>query len=601
MNLRQKILLMFSLTVVLAVAAVAWTVSVRVRGLFETLNRDRTAALVNQFLHEYQRRGDEVAQRVDRVSKDERVVRMAYDLAHDGDPALYLTEAGTLAQEYQLDYLELVQPDGTIVSSAQWPAHFGYKEAAIAGVSRTTFFFQKEMLSPDRVEATETGLFAVRVAAGTESAPSLYIDAGERLDSAFLADLSAPAGSTLYLYRNTTPEFDASNMVAATGPVPDAARYREAIDRTRMSGAQSSLLLAAKGEAAESLDVTAIPLNAYDGSAVAVLLVANSRKELVEAQQHIRAIAYGVAGAGILFAIVTSLWIAARVSQPVEQLAQAARDVAAGDWSVQVPVRSGDEVGLLAEAFNRMTHDLVTQRERLVQSERVAAWRELARRLAHELKNPLFPLQLTVENMVRAKKMSPEMFEEVFAEGITALSEEIANLKTIVARFSDFSKMPQPQVSDVDLRDLLARLVRLYQPGLEQREHPIAVVTEISDGLLPVSVDPELMHRALSNLVLNAMDAMPEGGTITISAARNGSEIRLTIADTGSGMTPEECERLFTPYYTTKEEGTGLGLAIVQSVIADHHGSIAVESKPGSGTAFVIDLPASDSGSGVRA
>jgi signal transduction histidine kinase len=591
MNLRQKILLMFSLTVVLAVAAVAWTVSVRVRGLFETLNRDRTAALVNQFLHEYQRRGDEVAQRVDRVAKDERVVRTAYDLAHAGDPAIYLTEAGTLAQEYQLDYLELVGPDGSIISSAQWPAHFGYKEAAIAGIGRSTFFFQKEMLSPDHVEATQTGLFAVREAAGGDSAPTLYIVAGERLDGAFLANLSAPAGSNLYLYRNVTPEFDAANLAAAGG-VPDPARYRESIDRTRMSGVQTSWLLSAEGGAAESLDLTAIPLKAPDGSTIAVLLVANSRKELVEAQQQIRRIAYGVAGAGILFAIVASLWIAARVSQPVEQLARAARDVAAGDWSVQVPVRSGDEVGLLAEAFNRMTHDLAAQRERLVQSERVAAWRELARRLAHELKNPLFPLQLTVENMVRAKKMSPEMFEEVFAEGITALTEEIANLKAIVARFSDFSKMPQPQVSEVDLRDLLARLVRLYQPGMEQREHPIKIDTKIADEPLPVSVDAELMHRALSNLVLNAMDAMPEGGTITISAACNGSEIRLTIADTGSGMTPEECERLFTPYYTTKELGTGLGLAIVQSVIADHHGSIAVESKPGRGTVFVIDLPA---------
>ena len=103
MNLRQKILLMFSLTVILAVGAVAWTVSVRVRSLFESLDRDRTAALVNQFVHEYLRRGDEVAHRVDRMARDERVVRMAYDLAHGGDPATYLTEAGTLAQEYELD------------------------------------------------------------------------------------------------------------------------------------------------------------------------------------------------------------------------------------------------------------------------------------------------------------------------------------------------------------------------------------------------------------------------------------------------------------------------------------------------------------------
>jgi signal transduction histidine kinase len=584
MSLRQKILLMFSLTVILAVVTVAWTVSARVRLLFEEEDRDRTAALVSQFLHEYQRRGDEVAERVDRMTRDERVVRMAYELAHGGDAATYLTEAGTLAQDYRLDYLELVEPDGSIISSAQWPAHFGYREAAISSAGRPAFL-KEETLAQDR---TEAGLFAVRAVPGAEAA--LDIVGGERLDSVFLADLSAPAGSALYLYRNGSPTFDANGLSSTSGAVVDAARYEDVIDRARTSGLQSSARVTA-GDG-DAVNLTAIPLKAASGTVIAVLVVANSRKELVEAQQHIRAIAYGVAGVGILLAVVMSLWVAARVSRPVEQLAQAAREVAAGNWDVKVPVGSADEVGLLAAAFNRMTMELVGQRERLVQSERVAAWRELARRLAHELKNPLFPLQLTVENMVRAKKISPEMFEEVFAEGVTALTDEIANLKTIVGRFSDFSKMPKPQLSELDLRDVVTRVIRLYQPSLAQREHPIEMVVEIAAEALPVWVDAELMHRALSNLVLNAMDAMLDGGTLTLSASRNGEHIRIVVRDTGHGMTAEECERLFTPYYTTKQEGTGLGLAIVQSVIADHHGAIVVESNPGSGTAFVIDLPA---------
>ncbi len=585
MNLRQKILLMFSLTVVLAVGAVAWTVSVRVRSLFETLDRDRAAALVSQFLHEYQRRADEVAQRVDRMSKDDRVTRMAYDLAHGGDPALYLTEAGTLAQEYQLDYVELVQADGSIISSAQWAAHFGYKEPAIDHAGRPSFL-KEETLAQDH---SETGLFVARVVPNAESA--LDIVAGEKLDSTFLANLSAPAGSAVSLYRNATPTFDAGNLIGASGSAADTMRYKEAIDQARANGLQSNARVTT--EEGESLNLTAIPLKADNGSVAAVLLVATSRRELVEAQQHIRAIAYGVASGGILIAVLISLWIATSVSRPVEQLAQAARDVAAGDWEVQVPVHSKDEVGQLGLAFNRMTNELVNQRERLVQSERVAAWRELARRLAHELKNPLFPLQLTVENMVRAKKISPQMFEEVFAEGVTALTEEIANLKTIIGRFSDFSKMPRPQVANIDMREVLIRVIRLYQPSLQQRERPIQIVSNMPANSLPVSVDAELMHRAISNLVLNAMDAMPDGGTLTIGATRGDNKIRATIEDTGQGMTAEECERLFTPYYTTKHEGTGLGLAIVQSVIADHHGTIAVESHPGRGTAFIIDLPVS--------
>jgi two-component system, NtrC family, nitrogen regulation sensor histidine kinase NtrY len=151
------------------------------------------------------------------------------------------------------------------------------------------------------------------------------------------------------------------------------------------------------------------------------------------------------------------------------------------------------------------------------------------------------------------------------------------------------------------MRDVLMRVIRLYGPSLQQQKCPIEVVSKISADGLPVSVDAELMHRALSNLVLNAMDAMPDGGTLMTAAARNGNNIRVTISDTGEGMTTEECERLFTPYYTTKQKGTGLGLAIVQSVIADHHGTIGVESNPGRGTTFIIDLPANDVRSEDRA
>jgi two-component system, NtrC family, nitrogen regulation sensor histidine kinase NtrY len=310
---------------------------------------------------------------------------------------------------------------------------------------------------------------------------------------------------------------------------------------------------------------------------------------MVEVQGHIRAISYGVAGIGILFAVGASLWIAARISRPIEQLARAAGQVAAGEWETQVDIRTRDEVGVLAETFNDMTHQLVSQRERLVQSERVAAWRELARRLAHELKNPLFPLQITVENMVRARQLSEAEFDEVFQESAATLQAEIANLKTIIGRFSDFSKMPKPQVEEMDAREMVRRMIPLYEPAL--REKRIELRTSIAAEPLTVSVDPEMLHRALSNLVLNAMDAMPDGGMLTLSAERRGNAVRIAIEDSGAGLTPEECERLFTPYYTTKQHGTGLGLAIVQSVVADHHGTIAVECAEKGGARFVIGLP----------
>ncbi len=325
----------------------------------------------------------------------------------------------------------------------------------------------------------------------------------------------------------------------------------------------------------------------------AVLTVAISRSGLVAEQQQIRAIAYGVASAGILLAIILSLWIAARVSRPIEELARAAEEVAAGSWDTQVPVRGHDEVAVLARSFNHMTGELNNQRDRLVQSERVAAWRELARRLAHELKNPLFPLQLTVENLARARQLPAAEFDEVFNESTQTLSMEIGNLKKIIGRFSDFSKMPKPELERIDARDLVTRVRSLYAASGDD-EARVEVVAKVEDAPMPLMADPELLHRALSNLVLNAKDAMPEGGTVTISARNHDDHVEIRVSDTGQGMTPEECERLFTPYYTTKQHGTGLGLAIVQSVVADHAGTITVESREGHGATFVITLPRAD-------
>jgi nitrogen fixation/metabolism regulation signal transduction histidine kinase len=257
-----------------------------------------------------------------------------------------------------------------------------------------------------------------------------------------------------------------------------------------------------------------------------------------------------------------------------------------------VTVASSDEVGQLAESFNRMTRELLAQREHLVQAERVAAWRELARRLAHELKNPLFPLQLTVENLLRAREQSPQQFEEIFQESSSTLLAEIANLKAIISRFSEFSRMPEPQLQQVKLNDMVQNVSRLFQAQLHLPEHaPIECKLDLAEPMVLISADPDLLHRALSNLVLNAMDAMPEGGVLTLRTRQNSDFSYVEVSDTGAGLTAEERERLFAPYYTSKAHGTGLGLAIVQSIISDHGGRVSVRSELGRGTTFIVELP----------
>jgi two-component system nitrogen regulation sensor histidine kinase NtrY len=599
-SLRQRLLLLFSLTVAAAVAAVAWTVLLRVRTVFEQRDQEETALFVSQFQREFQHRSAEVAAAVDRLASNEHARTVALGIAQSGDTAPYLTEAQTMAQEAQLDFLEIVGADGNVVSSAQWPARFGYLEPAADQLGHAAFLKQEEL--PDGSSAL--GLFAVRAIHGVE--PAVRLVGGRRLDQGFLSDLPVASGMQAALYRIqassvdngpqgnvTTAIFDPKELVDANGAVPSADRYGALIGSALKTGAQQAQIVYLTSDRGDSINATAIPLKDESGNVLAVLLVGISRASMVEAEQHIRAIAYGVASGGILLAIVFSLWIAARVSRPIEQLAHAAEEVAGGNWDARAPERGRDEIGMLARSFNHMTAQLATQRDQLVQSERVAAWRELARRLAHELKNPLFPLQLTVENLTRARALPEAEFDEVFRESTATLSAEIANLKTIIGRFSDFSKMPKPELERVDARDVLERVRSLYE-GVASREAKIDFEMKIASGPMPLMVDPELLHRALSNLVLNAMDAMPNGGKLTLGAQPAEDKIEIRVSDTGEGLTQEECERLFTPYYTTKTHGTGLGLAIVQSVVADHGGGIAVEGRTGSGATFIITLPKAD-------
>lgn len=584
MSFRRRLLAVFSIMIVATVVAIGWIITVRTKQVFEAADAQRTEALVRQFRQEFQRRGDDVAHRVNAIAQGDAVARMTLDLSQGGDAATYLNEAATLAQAQQLDFLELLNSDGSIISSAQWPARFGYKEPVPAGSS--TPFLKREEL-PD---GSALGMFAV--AAVKPGDQSIYIIGGERLDRDFLSSISLPVGMRAFLYRIQDRGFESQNLIVPGDTLSAADKLASIVLASEENGGQEVRgIVHWTSDLADGESFHAIPLKGDDGNLIGVLLVGSSRRALVELVHHIRAVALTVGGFGILAAILISIWLAARVTRPVEDLAYAAGSVAGGNWDTHVEVSGTDELAQLGEAFNKMTHEIIEQRQRLVQSERVAAWRELARRLAHELKNPLFPLQITVENLLRSRHLPEAEFDEIFKESTSTLLAEIANLKTIIARFSDFSKMPQPQLQRVQINDLLKRIVALHEPQFTaEGKPPVKAALEL--GNIPViDADPDLLHRVFSNLVLNAVDAMPQGGTITLRTRELENTVQIEIADTGTGLTPEECSRLFTPYYTNKQHGTGLGLAIAQSVISDHRGTIAVESEPGKGATFRIELP----------
>jgi signal transduction histidine kinase len=592
MTLRLRLFALVGSAVAVAVILVTWTVSASARRAFAAVDAQRTDALVAQFRREFDDEGKEILVRLDRIAVADAVARTAADVTRaSANAAAYVNEASSLAATQGLDFLDIVADDGRIVSSAHWPARFGYPHAWVlrhpAG--------DEAAASPAFLQAVETpreialGLVAVRaVKAGDRR---IYLAGGRKLDEHFLQSLVLPAGMRAILYWNVEPDASRHRLMEAAGPIVQAAQLEPLIARVRRSGHDA----VGNVESPNGPErVTAIALSEPNGAVLGVLLVASSGRELAGLVSRIRWSGIGFGLLGVAFGVMIAYVVAARVTRPVEQLAGAARAVAAGDWNVKLDhMHASGEIEDLTRAFQTMTGQLVDHRERLVQAERVAAWRELARRLAHELKNPLFPLRITLDNLRRAKTLPPAEFDEVFDESLTTMATGLANLNTVVGRFSDFARMPAPDFAMVAPNDIVRQSVRLFRAQLDAPGGPpIDLMVDLDESIGLIRADAEQLGRAVQNLLMNAIDAMPGGGKLSVRTRRLESSVRLDIANTGEGLTEEERKRLFTPYYTTKQHGTGLGLAIVQSVVTDHGGKISVDSEPGRGTTFQIELPA---------
>jgi signal transduction histidine kinase len=596
MSFRTKLLLVVLLTIFASVSVVAYGVTHYTRVAFEEMDAQRTEALVAQFKKEFAQRGEGIASQARNIAEATFTEKMAIDLSRpNADLSIYFHDANGAAQDHGLDFVEFVKYDGVLVSSAQYPSRVGQKNDWVTSVKEwndSPAFLRKEEL-PDGVSLS---LSVVRTNT-TVADKSLYIVAGHRLDKNFLASLVLPAGMRALIYTNLDPSFVASSLLGEKIDADQVDRFAPLVEQLQKQPQPLVQTIGWTNDPADAETFHAIPLTGRNNELLGVFFVGSSRRELVLLTRQILKIAAAVAAAALFIGLLVSFWISARITKPVEELAEGAREVATGRWDTRIEVRGSDEVGLLATAFNDMTRTLAVQKERLVQTERVAAWRELARRLAHELRNPLFPMQITIENLQKARKLDAKQFLEVFQESTATLKAELANLNTIVSRFSDFSKMPAPQFVRVNVNEVLRNAVRLFEPQFNAVGKPtITPELFLTEPLSDIDADPDLLHRAFQNLVLNALDAMPAGGTLTLRTSESDGNVRIEVADTGKGLTPEECSRLFTPYYTTKQLGTGLGLAIVQSVVSDHHGTISVTSEQGRSTTFRIDLPQRQAG-----
>jgi nitrogen fixation/metabolism regulation signal transduction histidine kinase len=279
------------------------------------------------------------------------------------------------------------------------------------------------------------------------------------------------------------------------------------------------------------------------------------------------------------------------VAEPLVSLEEATRRVAAGDFGVRLIVKPGDETGRLVASFNRMLGEIERSRSDELRKEKIDAWKDIAQRLAHELKNPLTPIRLAAERVLRRWKSDPALAAPIIEQSMLAIVKEVEDMDALLTDFRTFASLPEPQRDWAELSGLVADSVALYAASYPEVRFRLDSLT----AGLSLRVDRAAMKRALGNLFANAIDAMDGRGEIEITAdlvkAADSRYCRLKIRDTGRGIPSSLGEKVFMPYFTTKSAGTGLGLSIVERIVTEHGGAIRFESEEGAGTTFYVDLP----------
>jgi nitrogen fixation/metabolism regulation signal transduction histidine kinase len=294
----------------------------------------------------------------------------------------------------------------------------------------------------------------------------------------------------------------------------------------------------------------------------------------------------------LLMTVIIAISFTRRITHPIVELTEATRRVAEGNFSIQILSRRNDELGLLIRSFNAMVQDLEKSRAALVKSEKISIWQNMAQQLAHEIKNPLTPIKLSAERVLRRWRNEPESIGEILESSMMAVIQETEGLSTLLNEFKTLSKPMEPSKTWTNLREQVEELINTYSSSY----HDVKFNIDYVEAGMSIKIDKNRLSQILTNLIINAIDAMNGSGLIEIRTdmvkKREVSYCRISIKDSGKGISNQDGYLVFTPYFTTKETGTGLGLPIVERIVNDHGGAIWFNSAEGMGTTFYIDLPA---------
>lgn len=548
MRLRWTLALAFIALAALQVAVVVPLALRNLSALLERQQQTHVERLMVAVEAELQRVRTDVGRAMDELERSQALEDAARDAAREPPPPSVTQVAAQLMTPRGLDILALLDESGRTLSSGHLAARLGEPDDPLFAATRAP---------TDAVTPTEVQLSGPD---GLVSAPALVtaraVDYGER-------------------------------RVWVVGGV----RLSRALvdDIAQLSGARVDLIAGDATLASAGQPVTRATLKTVPLGEVARLELRFSDADLLATRDEVLRGFLVLAGLGLLLSIALGFLVSRRVTRPVEALTDAAGRIAAGEPGVHVDAASASgELRALVDTFNRMTDDLKTATDALVAAERLAAWEEVARRLAHEIKNPLTPIRMSLETLLAASERGPldERFKGLFTDSAHAVLEEVDRLRRVVDEFSQFARLPRPNAAPLDLAQAVQPVMALYTPhdGVTYEER-------LTPGVVAFA-DRDQLTQVLVNLVKNAEEAMaPAGGRVTVSVYPDGQDAILEVADEGPGVPAELKARLFEPYVTTRPNGSGLGLAIAQRIAHEHGGRLDVGDATPHGARFRLRLP----------
>jgi two-component system nitrogen regulation sensor histidine kinase NtrY len=578
LGLRARITALLLVLSIAPPGAVVWFIRERVMSLVRAEDVRRIEDALAEFGAAIQREGGDATQALATVGsllEDDPRYRPA-PAARQGRGAPSVSFPGLadvaprLMEEAGLDCLSILDATGVVISSGHAPASVGRIERDKLLLPVTGSSFLEENITPG------IGRVLTLQSRRTVEFPGglLHLVGGRFLDSTFLRRLS-PAGTVQAVLLDR----DGTILTASDpkNPLPVPPGWSPAsLDsgEMRVRGVPHT--------------VRTIRLRDQKGEDVGTLLAAVSQERLLALSSSLSLVALVVVATGVLGSLVVALVLARGVTGPLRRLEEMTGRIAEERYEPLADAEGQGEVGALIASFNRMARSLADSRERLRQTERLAAAEEVARRVAHEIKNPLSPIALTLEGLVKTRRLRPREFDAAFDEAVRTIQEEIHRMRGILEDFGRFGRLPLPRPRPTDLNDLVRAVLRLYS----ENSAGAGITAELDPALGAVLIDPDRMSEVINNLLVNAVQALGEtGGVVTVitKALQDGAELR--VRDTGPGMSDAVLRRLFEPYVSSRPGGSGLGLAIARRIVLDHGGRIEAGNRPEGGAEVRVFIP----------